>query len=246
MLAGQTLYSARAVFSVMLMTVGCCDALSAQRAIELPVPTTTTGAVAQVFSFASDGPAGPGWSRPDEIARTYFHEELPALFQRTLALSADMPARTKLSWMFTGPHAGFTVELTSSKVRLVQRYYDSTGLYTGQGNYPEKVVRDDELQYAGHALQLTVVMDAHLSVQVLLNGKEVLRQACVFDVTRHQLIFAGPRTEHLVAEGALLTTPAEQASITVNEAAVHQTMLGFGGSPSIPAYAELSEAGKKQ
>jgi hypothetical protein len=201
---------------------------------------------AQAFSFASDGPAGPGWSRPDEIARTYFHEELPALFRRTLTLSGDVPARGKLSWIFTGPHAGFTVELTSSKVRLVERYYDSSALYSGQGNYPEKVVRDEEQQYTGDARELTVVMDAHLSVQVLVNGKEILRQACVFDVTRHQLMFAGPRTEHLVVNGALLATPVGQASVTVNEGAVHQTMIGFGGSPSIPAYLELSEAGKKQ
>jgi hypothetical protein len=58
---------------------------------------------------------------------------LPAIFERTLVLSADVPARAKLCWMFIGPHAGFTVELTSSKVQLVQCYYDSTGLYTGQG-----------------------------------------------------------------------------------------------------------------
>jgi len=229
-----------------LFLIASATRLPAQQAVELPAPPAVTEATAQTFSFASDGPAGAGWSRPDEIARTYFHEELPALFKRTLALGGDVPARGKLSWMFTGPHAGFTVELTSSKVRLVERYYDSTGLYSGQGNYPEKIVRDEEQQYTGHALQLTVVMDAHLSVQVLVNGKEVLRQACVFDVTRHQLIFAGPRTEHLVVEGALLAMPAEQASIAVDEHAVHQTMIGFGGSPSIPAYAELSEVGKKQ
>ncbi len=168
------------------------------------------------------------------------------MFQRTLALSGDVPARGKLSWIFTGPHAGFSVEVTSSKVRLVERYYDSTGLYAGQGNYPEKIVRDEEQQYTGHARTLTVVMDAHLSVQVLVNGKEILRQACMFDVTRHQLMFAGPRTEHLVVAGGLLATPVEQASIAVDERAAHQTMLGFGGSPSIPAYAELSETGKKQ
>ena len=226
--------------------LACAASLIAQQAMELPAPPASAGATAQAFSFASDGSAGPGWSRPDEIARTYFHEELPALFRRTLVLSGDVPARSRLSWIFTGPHAGFTAELTSSKVRLVQRYYDSSGLYSGQGNFPEKVVRDEEQQYAGHARELTVVMDAHLSVQVLVNGKEILRQACVFDVTRHQLMFAGPRAEHLVVEGALLASPAEQASVTVNEGAIHQTMIGFGGSPSIPAYAELSEAGKKQ
>ena len=206
----------------------CSTSVTAQQAVELPAPPAVSGVTAQSFSFASDGPAGPGWSRPDEIARTYFHEELPALFRRTLVLSGEVPARGKLSWMFTGPHAGFTVELTSSKVRLVERYYDSSALYSGQGNFPEKIVRDVEQQYIGDARQVTVVMDAHLSVQVLLNGREILRESCVFDVTRHQLMFTGPRVEHLVTEGVLLATPAEQASVTVNESAVHQTMIGFG------------------
>jgi hypothetical protein len=244
MFAGRML-SPRCVALAFALTLSSI-ASSAQQAVELPAPPAVTEALAQSFSFASDGPAGAGWSRPDEIARTYFREELPALFRRTLVLSSDVPAKGKLSWIFTGPHAGFTVELTSSKVRLVQRYYDSAALYSGQGNFPEKVVRDEEQQYAGHARALTVVVDSHLSVQVLVNGKEILQQACVFDVTRHQLMFAGPRTEHLVVEGELLATPVEQASITVNEGAVHQTMIGFGGSPSIPAYLELSEAGRKQ
>ena len=218
----------------------------AQQAIELPPPAALTQQAADSFAFASDDPTGPGWGRPDEPARAYFHEELPALFRRTIALSEDVPVRGKLSWIFTGPHAGFTVELTSSKVRLTQRFYDSTALYSGQGNYPEKNVRDDEQQYTGHTRTLTVVVDAHLSVEVLLNGKEILRQSCVFDVTRHQLMFSGPRTEHLVVAGALLAGSVGHASIVVNSAQTHQTMIGFGGSPSIPAYTQLSEAGKKQ
>jgi O-glycosyl hydrolase len=220
--------------------------LGAQQAIELPAPSTVTQPVAEQFSFASDAPAGPGWTRPDEIARTYFHQDLPALFRRTIVLSDDVPARGKLSWIFTGPHAGFTVELTASKIRLFQRFYDSTSLYSGQGNYPEKIVRDEEQQISGHARTLTVVVDAHLSIQILLNGREVLRQECLFDVTRHQLMFAGPRTEHLVVAGALLAESVQDASVSVNSTKVHQTMIGFGGSPSIPAYARLSEAGKKQ
>ena len=173
-------------------------------------------------------------------------KRLPALFRRTISLSDDVPSHGKLSWTFTGPHAGFTVELTPSKVRLIQRFYDSTGLYTGQGNYPEKIIRDDEQQYTGQARTLSVVVDAHLSVQVLLNNREILRQACVFDVTRHQLMFSAPRTEHLVVSGALLQEAVGRASIVVDPARVRQTMIGFGGSPSIPAYAALSEAGKKQ
>lgn len=218
----------------------------AQSVVQLPTPLDNPGPTAQTFAFASDGPAGPGWSRPDEIARAYFPEQLPALFRRTILLNSSVPARTKLSWIFTGPHAGFTVELTSSKVRVFERYYDSTALYSGQGNYPEKIVRDDEQQYTGEPRTLTVVMDSHLSIQVLLNGRVILQQSCLFDVTRHQLMFSGPRNQHLALSGALLQSSIEHASVVVNSASTHQTMIGFGGSPSIPAYAALSTRGKER
>ena len=126
--------------------IGCLTLLSvsgrswqsAQETIKLPAPASNVQPTAQTFDFVSDGPIGPGWTRPNEIARTYFHEELPALFRRTITLSDDVPMQGKLSWIFTGPHAGFTVELTPSKVRLFQRFYDSSALYTGQGNYPRR------------------------------------------------------------------------------------------------------------
>jgi O-glycosyl hydrolase len=248
MLFGRLLIRCRAAvapFCVVLCGIAPC-LLRAQQTIELPPPTTATQPVAEQFSFASDAPTGPGWTRPDEIARTYFQEDLPALFHRTIVLSDNVPARGKLSWIFTGPHAGFTVELTASKIRLFQRFYDSTSLYSGQGNYPERIVRDDEQQFTGDARTLTVVLDAHLSIEILLNGREVLRQECLFDITRHQLMFTAPRTEHLVVAGALLAEPVQNATVTVNSGKTHQTMIGFGGSASIPAYARLSEAAKKQ
>jgi len=217
----------------------------AQMAVQLPAAGAEHGAVAEKFSFVSDGPAGPGWTRPDEIPRAYFHDSLTGLFKRTIVLNAKVPSRTKLSWIFTGPHAGFTVELTSSKVRVVERYYDSMGLYES-GNYPNKIIRDVEQPYTGEARTLTVVADSHLAVRVLVNGVKVLETELLFDVTRHQLMYSAPRTEHDVVEGALLKPEIKDTRVSVKPTEVHQTMLGFGGSPSIPAYMELSEAGKKQ
>ena len=110
----------------------------AQQAIQLPAPTAAVAQPADTFRFVSDGPRGPGWSRPDEIARKYFRENLPALFARTLALDADVPPRATLRWIFTGPRAGFTVELTSSKVRIAERYYDSMAPLRRPGQFPRK------------------------------------------------------------------------------------------------------------
>ncbi len=217
----------------------------AQEAVTLPEAKASTQAAAQRFEFVSDGPIGPGWTRPDQIARVYVHEDLPALFRRTVQLDAEIPERTKLSWIFTGPHAGVTVDLTKSHVRLIERYYDSMGLYSS-GNYPEKVVREEERTYLGVARTLTVVVDAHLSVRVLLNGNAVLEAPLVFDLTREQLMFDGPRNQHEVLAGALLQEPVTESTVVVSPDNVHQTMLGFGGSPSVPAYAALSEDGKRR
>jgi len=220
-------------------------AATAQEAIQLPTAPAMTAQTADTFHFVSDGPIGPGWSRPDEIARKYFHENLPALFERTIVLNSDIPARSTLRWIFTGPRAGLTVELSSSKVRISERYYDSMALYEGQGNYPEKTVFADERQFTGQARTVTVIADSHLAVRVLLNGQRVLEAPMLFDVTRHQLMLSGGRTAHQVIDGSLLQPDVKTSTIAINAAEVHQTMLGFGGSPSITAYAELSDEGKR-
>ncbi len=230
------------LFAALLLAA----AASAQQAVQLPPPSTPTTPAADTFRFVSDGPRGPGWSHPDEIARKYFHENLPALFERTLTISTDIPERATLRWIFTGPRAGFTVELTSSKVRIVERYYDSMALYEGQGNYPEKTVFTSERQYTGEARTVTVIADAHLAARVLVNGQQIIEAPLLFDVTRHQLMLAASRTAHEVVEGSLLKPSLKNSTIVINPAEVHQTMLGFGGSPSIPAYAELSDEGKRE
>src|SRR6185312_9850882 len=155
-----------ATLSFLVLVAFAALPLTAQQAVRLDTAKAGSGAPVQHFQFVSDGPIGPGWSRPNEIPRVYFHEQLPAFFSRTLKIDSDVPRDGKLSWIFTGPHAGFTVQLSSSKVRLFQRYYDSSGLYSGQGNYPEKVVKDDEQQFEGHVHTLSVVVDSHLSIHV--------------------------------------------------------------------------------
>jgi hypothetical protein len=223
----------------------CAGSVCAQEAVQLRTARATNAPVADAFHFVSDGPRAPGWSRPDEIARKYFRDDLGALFERTLALEDAVPQRTALRWIFTGPHAGFTVELTSTKVRISERYYDSTGLYGGQGNYSEKIVFEQERQFIGDARCLTVVADAHLAVRVLVNGTQIMEAPLLFDVTRHQLMYAAPRAVHDSVAGTLLKPEASIATVTIDANKTYQTMMGFGGSPSITAYAEMSDAGKR-
>ncbi|MGB6430797.1 MAG: glycoside hydrolase family 30 beta sandwich domain-containing protein [Candidatus Acidiferrales bacterium] len=235
-----------------LLIVLCAAAplhVRAQSVVDLPAMAASTSPAAQKFSFISDGPLALGWGRPAELPRIYFHDALPALFTRTLAFDGDLPARSKLTWLFTGPHAGVTVELTPNSVRVTQRYYDSYGLSASPiapTTYPEKITREDEAYYQGAVRELTVVMDAHLALEVLLNGKLLIQQTCLFDVSRHQLLLTAPRDHHDEFSGALASPQVGETTVTVTPDEKHQTMLGFGGSPSIPAYAELSPEGKQR
>jgi O-glycosyl hydrolase len=230
----------------VILTLGCAAGGWAQEAVHLPAPRADLSRSDETFRFVSDGPRGPGWSRPDEIARKYFHDNLTGEFERTIALDGQLAPRTTLRWIFTGPRAGLTVELTSTEVRIVERYYDSMGLYDGQGNYPQRTLVSLERQYIGPARTLTVIADGHLGVKVQVNGAELLDGPLLFDLTRHQLMYAAPRTAHDVVEGALLRPEVRPANVTLDPGEIHQTMLGFGGSPSIPAYAELSDQGKRE
>ncbi len=141
--------------------------------------------------FVSDGTIGSGWTRPDEIARHYFQDDLSVFFERTITIKADIPARTKLRWILTGPHAGFTVELSSSKVRVTERFYDSSAPYTA-GSWPEKITRDEGRPFTGTLRTLTVIADSHLAVRILVNGIELLNEPLLFDITRHQLMYVAP------------------------------------------------------
>lgn len=231
-----------------LALFACSSPAFSQAAVALPEVQAAAAPGAQHLQFVSDGPRGSGWARPDKIAHVYFHELLPAFFARTLVLDSDVPSRGKLLWIFTGKRAGFTIELGTRELRVSQQYYDSYALYGNSvsGNFPQKITKQTIILYTGHPRTLAVELNSHLALQVFVNGKMLVQQRCLFDVSRHQLEFDAPRKEHDVLSGALQPSRVENATLTVHPAATYQTMLGFGGSPSIPAYLSLSPGGKRR
>ncbi|HKN22937.1 MAG TPA: hypothetical protein VJX73_16045, partial [Terracidiphilus sp.] len=76
---------------VLFASLAVAAGASAQQAVPLPPPPAVSAPAADTFNFVSDGPVAPGWSRPDEIPRKYFHENLTALFERTLTLDTALP-----------------------------------------------------------------------------------------------------------------------------------------------------------
>jgi hypothetical protein len=181
--------------------------------------------------------------------RKYFPEWLPALFERTIEMDEWRGGEAQLQWIFTGPCGGFTVEAGGGKVRLAVRYFDSTGLskvppvQARPGRHPEGLWEESAAEFTGDLKAITVVSDHRLTVRVLLNGKEVLTSGASLEVNRHQLAFTGKSG---AVRGRLLPPAVEAASVEVDDAAQFQTMIGWGGTTTPPAFAELSPQGVRE
>ena len=180
------------------------------------------------------------------LARRYFMEWLPALFERTLVIAEWKTPQSQLQWMFTGPLGGFTVEAGAGKVRVFQRYDDSPALAqfsaVRNARHPEAVTEETSVEYDGQLRSIGVTLDHRLSLRVSLNGKEAVVQHCLLDVNRHQLAMAG---EEGGFTGRLLPAAVETATIAVDPTTRFQQMIGWGGTTTPPAFAELSQEGSR-
>jgi hypothetical protein len=178
--------------------------------------------------------------------RKYFAEWLPALFERTLAIDESDGDAPKLPWIFTGPSGGFTVKADSGKVRLAVRYYDSPGLGKvppvpeRPGRHPEGLWEESSVEFGGGLKAITVVADHRLTVRVLLNGKEALTSRAPIDVNRHQLALASEKGS---VRGRLLPAGITATTVDVDDTTHFQSMIGWGGTATPPAFAELSPQG---
>ena len=221
-----------------------------QAPLQLPAATPPAGSRGQSFSYNSSTQKIQIWGVHGEVyPRTYFQEFLPALVDRTLAFDDfDLGADGVLSWIFTGPCAGFTVQFKPGEVSLTQRYYDSPGLaplltHPPASHFPEKVTDASTARYQGRVKSVRVTLDSGLGLALYVNGRRIFQQTCVLDVERHQLVYAGNNPS---VRGALLQPEVEAATVRVDPGRKHQTMLGFGGTTTPPAYVQLSPEGKRQ
>ncbi|UCD27692.1 MAG: hypothetical protein JSV03_11340 [Planctomycetota bacterium] len=186
----------------------------------------------------------------DKAARLYFDEFVPALFERTLMFDEiQLQDDEALEWIFTGDRGGITVRIQKSVVTVNKRYYDTYGLSPATKEKPhaprnpEKQVEQFEVDFQGDLKSVTVIMDHQVSVSILINGVQVIRELCAFDLARHQLRMAGDKS---YAQGKLLLPTDKTTTVTINPSKHYQTMLGFGGITTPTAYAQLSPVGKFQ
>src|ERR1035438_1240466 len=77
----------------------------------------------------------------------------------------------------------------------------------------------------------------------LLSNHGQLVQHCHLDVNRHQLAMVG---EQGGFRGRILPAVVETATVMVDPTRRFQQMVGWGGTTTPPAFAELSEEGKRE
>ena len=221
---------------VLLPSVACA-------AETLPEWRTPDGVEATAFELGAGKGEFQAWGRGRDL-RVFFDELLPALFERTIVLDEFGPG-AELSWIFTGLHGGFTVTIDANQVSLSQRFYDSPAfnqIGESKTRHPEWSAPVQRVAYQGRLKALTVTMDHKLGLSVALNGRTVLRQECLFDLSRHQLRLAGG--DAATVRGQLLRPSPESAAVRVDSSKRYQTMMGFGGIATPTAYAQLSAEGK--
>ncbi len=194
-------------------------------------------------------PGAPRWTVLG-LKRFYDKDDLPALFTRSLALDEGVPRGTVLSWIFTGDLGGITIELKVDTVTVRQRYYDSIGLSPQRppkDPYPQATWSEDTVRFQGEAHLITLRLDGDLGLSVSINGKQLVKQTCLMDVRRQQITWE-PATGDVssVLDGRMIVPSEVETTVSVHSDKKHQPILGFGGSVSVPAYAELSEEGKRR
>ncbi|MFO7975134.1 MAG: hypothetical protein R6V12_10920 [Candidatus Hydrogenedentota bacterium] len=241
-------------FTSLVLVLSVFGALAQPSVPRQPVPVWTEQNLSSPdgrFHLGHGGAEVAIWGRGSEkYARAYFDEFLPALFERYLEIDEPLAHDSRIEWIFTGPLAGFTVTVEPSRLQVTQHFYDSFALNTlddndvKAGRHPEKTWRTSEAALENPVRSVSVTLDHRLGLIVGVNGAEVLRQVCEFEVSRHQLRFTGPEQTGLT--GSVFAPEPVDAAITIDNAQHHQKMIGFGGICTPTAYAQLSEEGKRR
>lgn len=232
------------VGTLMLATLAPPAAAAPPKTVELPPWTAPAGVETTPFNLGAGDSSYQVFGGGAQV-RWFADERLPACFERTLELE-KVSEGTTLKWIFTGPRAGLTVMVTGRQVQVQRRFYDSPAFNEGQDKKPrhaEWTSASKAFDFDSVPRAITVRADAVLGVTILVNGKTLTQQSWLQDLVRHQVRLEGKQPS---ASGRMLQPSARAVTVRVDPARRHQTMLGFGGIATPPAYAELSDAGKQR
>src|ERR1035438_6000502 len=200
----------------------------------------------QPFSLSLEKPSVQIYGRGTVRPRYYFAEFLPGNFTRTLRLDKDLPQNANVHWLFTGPRGSLSIEFSRNSLTVVQQYYDSYALDTSdspRARYPHANQQQSSVVSAQSVESVTLAFD-HLMAKISVNGHLLIKQLCLIDLMRHQLYVIAPDSSTGFIQGSLFQPESESASVSINSTKTYQTILGFGGITSVPAYREMPDAGR--
>jgi hypothetical protein len=200
----------------------------------------------QPFSLSLEKPSVQIYGRGTVRPRCYFSEFLPGNFTRTLRLDKDLPPEATIHWLFTGPRGSLSIEFGRHSLTVVQQYYDSYALDSSDSpgaRYPHANQQQSSVVSEQSVKSVTLAFD-HLTARISVNGHLLIKQLCLIDLMRHQLYVIAPDSSTGIIQGSMSQPETESASVSIDSTRTYQTMLGFGGITSIPAYREMTDTGR--
>lgn len=201
---------------------------------------------------SSDRQCARIWGRENQPLPVFFAEYLPAFFSRTLIFKElHLASPAWLQWKLTGPEASLVIQCRVREIIAFLEYHDSAGLAPEAESFaasiwdgskhPTRRKFERRIQLAELPAAITVEVDRSLNATIRWGAPDFIRFPCTCDLLRHQL--------NLIGEGKLaasLEAPATRAVVVeVDPDRHYQTIRGFGGIMSAPAWRQLSPTGKK-
>jgi hypothetical protein len=200
------------------------------------------------FSFHSGQLPVQIWGRGTSHPGVFFNENLPSFFIRHLQFHSFSFREGLFEWVFTGDQGACNLAISRDSIWFFQRYYDSYGFNKLKGGeiylkrHPETIWLMQVISYSGKPENITISLDHRMILKLYINGIKVSEQACLFDLTEHQLRFNGREPS---ITGDLLQPATGGVQISVNWQSKKQKMIGWGGIATPMAYHLLSEKGKE-
>lgn len=201
-----------------------------------------------ILSFKREKESREIWGSGNRIETVFDKNYLPTFFKRILVLDTLKIKKGFIKWTFTGNEGGVTVQVTKDSIHLYQRYYNSFGLLNVKKDslvknyrHPNKIWMVSATKYSGKLKDLSIETDHKFQIVLKANGREIARQGTRIDVHRQQIQFIN--TKYVV--GSIYAPKKKKITIKLLENKRYQTIIGFGGISSIPAYNTLSLKGKE-
>jgi hypothetical protein len=193
------------------------------------------------------------WGRSEEALPVFFPDYLPAFFTRTLVLDDQtLPAGSYLQWRLTGPDASLVLRLLSNELIVYLEFHDSMGFSTEceifapdiwQGpKHPSCIRYERRVHLQQPAQAITLSVDRSLTARVDWGSADCLSLPCTCDLLRSQLNLIGEGW----VKGYLRSPDLRSVVVTIDPEQRFQTIRGFGGIMSAPAWRQLSAEGKQQ